>query len=272
MGSLTNTAETEVLDHVINNLAYSSPTAVYLGLCTADPTDAATGGSANEAADANAYARVAISFDASSSRVITQDADVNFPQASGGGWGDITHWAIFTSITYGAGDCLAHGAFVATKTINDQDQPSVASGVINVTFTADEWSDHIADEILDHLFDNASYTYVATYLALIITNPVTAGMTGSTITEPSGGSYARKQVLSSAWDAAVSGDPSYVDNTAEIPFVTATANWGTVIALAVVDASSNGNLLFFDNTMTDKAVNDGDTAKFAAGVLDIQLS
>ena len=62
MGSITNTCETEMLDHVLNQLNYASPTTVYLGLATADPTDAATGASANECANSNAYARTAISL------------------------------------------------------------------------------------------------------------------------------------------------------------------------------------------------------------------
>jgi hypothetical protein len=250
MGSLTNTAETEMLDHVLNQLAYASPTTVYLGLSTADPTDAATGASANECANANAYQRTAISFGVAASRVITQDADVNFPQASGGGWGTVTHWAIFTSQTYGAGDCLAHGAFTASKTINDQDQPSVASTEINVTFSAGEVSDYLANAWLNHLFDNSALAAtIDTYVALC-TATINDNDTGTTITEPGAGAYARELVNENTgaapdWDIAVSGDPSYVDNSDE---------------------------LFYDNAMTDKAVNDGDTAKIAAAALVVQMS
>lgn len=276
MGSLTNTAETEMLDHVLNNLAYSSPANIYLGLCTADPTDAATGASANEVANTNAYQRTAISFGAYSSRAVTQDADVDFPQASGGSWGTVTHWAIFTSQTYGAGDCLAHGAFNTSKTVNDGDTPSVASGEINVTFSAGEVSNYLAQKILDHLFNNTTYTYEATYIGLT-TATIADSDTGSTVTEVSGGSYARKQVNANGgavpdWDLAVSGDPSFVDNNDAITFVTATANWGTVTSFFVATASTAGNILFYDNDVTDKAVNNGDTAEFAAGDLDLQLS
>ncbi len=277
MGSLTDFAENEMLDHVINDLAFTSPAGVFLGLSTSDPTDAATGASANEAANSFGYARTAISFGVAATRAVDQDAIVTFPAASGGSWGTITHWAIFTSATYGAGDCLAHGAFGSSKLINDGDTPSVASGEIDVTFSANEISNFLALEILDHLFNNATYTYVATWVAMIITTPVTDGMTGSTITEPSGGAYARKQVnknggSSPTWDLAAGTTPTQIDNTHSVDFVTATASWGTIIAVALVDASSAGNLLMYDNTMTDKLVDDGDTAKFAVGVLDVELA
>lgn len=40
MGSLSDFAENELLDHLFN-AAYSPASAIYLGLCTADPTDPA---------------------------------------------------------------------------------------------------------------------------------------------------------------------------------------------------------------------------------------
>lgn len=275
MGSITDFLEAELLDHVFN-AAYTAPATVYLCLCTADPTDAATGASMNEVANSNGYARTAISFGAAASRVITQDADVDFPQASGGGWGTATHWAIASTNTYGAGDVLAHGAFGASKTINDGDTPTVASGEINVTFSAGEISDYLANELLDHAFDNAAYAAPDTYIALC-TATVADDDTGSTVTEPSGGAYARKQVnvnggASPTWDLATGTTPTEVDNTHEIAFSQATASWGTIVAVAIVDALTVGNLLCYDNDMTDKAVDNGDTAKFPVGDLDIQLT
>ncbi len=74
------------------------------------------------------------------------------------------------------------------------------------------------------------------------------------------------------WDLAVSGDPSYVDNNDDITFTTATADWGTIVAVAICDALTVGNLLVYDNAMTDQDVDNGDTAKFPAGDLDVQMS
>jgi len=274
MGSLTNKAETELLDHVAN-VAYSPVATVYLGLCTADPTDAATGGSANECADANAYERTAITFAAYASRAVAQTGAVTFPTASGT-WGACTHWAVFSSQTHGAGDCLAHGALDATKTPGNGDTPSVASAEVDVAYSAGEISNHLCEKLLELMFRNQAYAVPDTFIALCDV-VVADDDTGSTISEPAGGSYAREEVdvnggASPTWDVAASGDPSYVDNTHAVPFTTATAPWGTIVAMAVVDALTLGNLLFYDNDMTDKPVGDGDTAEFAIGELDLQMS
>lgn len=50
----------------------------------------------------------------------------------------------------------------------------------------------------------------------------------------------------SAFGPATGSAPSSVSNTAVITFPQATANWGTVIAFELRDASSSGNLLWWD--------------------------
>jgi hypothetical protein len=272
MGSLSDYAELELLDHVFN-AAYSSVATVYLCLCTADPTDAATGASMNECANSNGYARTAIAFGAAAARTITQNADVDFPQASGGGWGTVTHWAIADTNTYGSGNVLAHGQFGTSKTINDGNTPSVVSGEVYVDYTAGEISNSLCVDLLDLMFRNQAYAAPDTYVALCDT-VVADGDTGSTISEPSGGAYARVQVnvnggSSPTWDVAASG---LVDNTHAIDFPTATASWGTIVGVAIVSAASAGDLLFYDNDMADQAVGDGDDVSFPIGDLDIQMS
>lgn len=278
MGSFTDFLEDAFLDHVFNKTSYSPPATCYVALCTADPTDAATGASMSECANANAYARTAITFAAAASQRVTQSGAVTFPQASGGGWGTVTHWAICSTNTYGSGDVLAHGAFTASKLINDGNTPSIASGQIYVEFDATEISDYLANIWLDRAFRNQAFATPDTYCAAIITTPVTNSMTGSTITEPSGNGYARELIdenggSSPTWNLATGTTPSVVDNAADVDLGPASGgNWGTIIAVAICDAVSAGNLLMFDNTMTDQAVDDGDTMRFPAGDLDMQCS
>jgi len=274
MGSITDFLENELLDHVFN-ATYTAPTNLYLVLCTADPTDTATGAACSETANSGGYARTEITVGVAASRVVAQDAEVSFPQASGDWASPITHWCIADTATYGAGNILAHGQFAVEKSIVTGNTPKVASAEINVTFSAGEISDFLANELLDHVFNNAAYASPATYVALIITTPVTDSMTGSTITEPSGYDYARTQInvnggASPTWDIAASG---IVDNTQNIDIGPANGgNWGTIIAVAIVDAATAGNLLMYDNDMTDQPVDDGDTAQFAAGALDMQAA
>jgi len=272
MGSLSDYAELELLDHVCN-AAYSPVATVYVALCTADPTDAGTGASMSECADSGSYARTAITFAAAASRAVDQTGAVTFPEATGS-WGTVTHWAIVDASAHGTGNMLAHGQFASGKSIVSGNTPSIASGEIDVTFSAGEISDSLCIDLLDLMFRNQAYAAPDTYVALIITNPVTDGMTGSTITEPSGGSYAREQVTPNGgaapdWNNAAAG---LVDNNDDITFTTATANWGTIIAVAICSAVTAGDLLFYDNGMTDQAVDNGDTAKFPAGDLDITMS
>ena len=271
MGSLTDFSENELLDHVYN-AAYTAPTNIYLALATADPTDAATGASMNEVANANGYARTEITVGAATSRRVTQDADVTFPQATGS-WGTVSHWAIVDTSTYGSGNVLAHGAFNTAKSIENGNTPSVANGEVYVEISAGDVSDYLANNWLDLMFNNAAFAAPSTYVGLT-TATVLDTDDGSTITEVSGGSYARVQVdvnggVSPTWDLAASG---LVDNTHAIDFPTATASWGTVTSVVVCDASTAGNLLMYDNDMADQAVADGDTVSFPIGDLDATLT
>jgi len=131
--SFSNYLENEVLDHVMGVGAYSAPT-VYAALCTADPTEAGTGASMNEVADAGAYARVAVagSFGtAAADGSISNDAAITFTEATGS-WGTVTHFAIVDSGTHGAGNMLASGALSASKTISSGDIPRFAIGELQI--------------------------------------------------------------------------------------------------------------------------------------------
>ena len=102
MGSLSDFAELELLDHVLN-VAYVRKAVVYLALCTAEVVDADDGAAMDECTGTG-YARVAITFGAAASRKITQSGAVEFPTAGAGGWGTATHWAVMD------GDIAASGS------------------------------------------------------------------------------------------------------------------------------------------------------------------
>ena len=156
MGTLSDFAENAVVKHLTREAAYSPAATVYLALCTADPTDAATGASMSEVADSNNYSRTAITFGAASSRRVTQSGTVTFAQASGS-WGTVTHWAVVTSGTYGAGDVLASGALAVEKSVVNGNTPSVASGEVWVEITASTGlSNYAANGLLDRMFQLVS--------------------------------------------------------------------------------------------------------------------
>jgi hypothetical protein len=273
MGALSNYAKTALLDHVLN-AAYSHVATVYLALCTADPTAAGTGASCNECANANAYARKAITFAAASGRSIAQTGAVTFDQASGA-WGTVTHWAIIDSGTYGAGNMLAYGALTEQKVIVLNNTPSVATGQAVISFTAGELSSYLAVKLLDLMFRNTDYAKPETWIALA-TVAIADTDDGAAMTEVSGGSYARVQVninggSSPAWTTVTTGAAS---NGAAVAFTAASASWGVVTSVAIVDSTTEdgGNVLFYDNTMADQTVGTADTVSFATNQLQVSIT
>ena len=129
-------------------------------------------------------------------------------------------------------------------------------------------SDFAENEILDHLLSAATYTAPATlYLAVFTAAPTDAG--GGT--EVTGGSYARLAVTNDAtnFPAAVAGSKS---NGVALTMVTASANWGTIVAYALFDASSAGNMLGWADLTSSVIINNGDTLRFAAGALTYSLT
>lgn len=125
-----------------------------------------------------------------------------------------------------------------------------------------EFSDFLENKIIDHMLRNQAYTRPATvYVALFTTATNDAG--GGT--EVSGGAYARQDA---GLSAAAGGASS---NAADITFPQATADWGTVTHLALMDAISGGNMLMHSILDASKTINNGDTFKINLGDLDITV-
>ena len=127
------------------------------------------------------------------------------------------------------------------------------------------FSDYLEDKVLDHVFGGTAYTAPTTlYVALYTVAPTDTG--GGT--EVSGGGYVRKTAA-----FTVSGTrPTTASNSAAVEYPTATANYGTVVAVGIFDALSGGNLLAYANLDTSKVVSTGDVFRFNAGDLDITLA
>ena len=130
------------------------------------------------------------------------------------------------------------------------------------------FSNYLEVELLDHVFMKGDYTSPTNiFVALCTADPTDAG-TGSTITEPSGGAYARVSTAGTDWDAAAAGATA---NATAIEFTQATGSWGTVTHFALVDAASAGNMLGHGVLAASKTIDNGDTATFAIGELDVTL-
>jgi len=266
MGSISDYLENELLDHCFN-AAYSAPANVFLALSTADPLD--TGAGLAEPSG-GAYSRATITFGNAASRAVTQDAKVTFPQATAA-WGTITHYALFDAVS--GGNFLAHGTLNTSKVVANGNTPSVATSEVVVSFTAGEISDYLSNQLLDHCFNAAQYTFPDSTWIALATGDILDTDTGSSISECSGSNYARKRVYknggtSPAWNVASAGS---LDNAAAITFATPSGSWGTVTAIAVCDATTAGNLLFYENTVTDQTPDNGDTVQFAANAFKVSF-
>lgn len=101
----------------------------------------------------------------------------------------------------------------------------------------------------------------AWYIALFTSDPTDTGSAG---TEVSGGSYVR-----TAATFSVTGDTA--TNTAGIEFPAASASWGTVSHIGIMDASSGGNMLVHAALSAAKTISSGDVFRIPTGDLDITL-
>jgi hypothetical protein len=128
-------------------------------------------------------------------------------------------------------------------------------------------SDYLENKVLDHVLTATAYTQPATrYLALF--TAVTGLETNSPSTEVSTSStaYVRKAVT---FAAASSGTSA---TNATVTFDAATGNWGTITHVAVMDAESSGNVLFYGAVTTSKTIETGDTFQVSSGNLTVSLA
>jgi hypothetical protein len=164
MGSLSDYYEKKFLDHVFN-VAFTAPSTLYIFLSTADPLDDAS--AVAEPSGFN-YARETIAFNAAASRKVENSSLITFNQATGGSWGDITHWGIcdhLTNSTFGTNvSLLAHGAFLSQKTVSDGKQPTIAAQEVDIEISAGAVTNYLVHEMLDHLFGVGSFASPDTHL------------------------------------------------------------------------------------------------------------
>lgn len=127
MAEMSNYLENALVNAVLRNTSFTSPTTTYLALYTSDPTDADTGTEIS----GGSYQRQPITFGAPSNGVSTNSSAIEFPQATAN-WGTITHVGIRDAVT--SGNLLFHTPLDASKVINNGDIFKITSGNLSVTF------------------------------------------------------------------------------------------------------------------------------------------
>lgn len=129
-------------------------------------------------------------------------------------------------------------------------------------------ADYLENSVINWLRGTAMPAAPATlYVALFTVAPTDLAGSG---TEVSGGAYARTGVTLAAPPASSAG-AAVVSNTTQVAFATATAAWGTVVAAALMDAATAGNMLASGALTTALAVGSGQRLVFDVGQLSFSL-
>ena len=124
-------------------------------------------------------------------------------------------------------------------------------------------SNYLENALINVTLRATTYTAPTTvYVGLYTSDPTDAGSG----TEVTGGSYVRKAATFAAPSNGVS------TTSADITFDQATASWGTIGWIGILDASTTGNLLYHTPLDTSKTIDTGDIFKIAAGSLTVTLA
>jgi hypothetical protein len=126
MAEISNYLENAIINATLRNTSYSSPSTVYIGLYTSNPTDANTGTEVS----GGSYARKSVTFAAPSDGVAASNSDVIFDTATAN-WGTITHIGILDALT--SGNLLYHTQLDTSKVIDTNDIFRINSGALTVT-------------------------------------------------------------------------------------------------------------------------------------------
>ena len=136
-------------------------------------------------------------------------------------------------------------------------------------------SNYLEDKVLDHTLGEGARNFTspaALYVALFSgTTTTLANLEAGTLTDEissSGTAYGRQAINFSA----ASGGTAASNGT--VTWSTATANWGVVTALAIVDGNTvgAGNVLFYGNLSVAKQIDLGDTFQIASTNLTVSLA
>ena len=127
---LSTYAQQMILGALFREGAFTVPEAWYVGLHTANP-----GLTGTSEVSGNAYARVAVAFDAveangSAGWKVKNTASVLFAKATPAGWGEVTHFSVWDALT--SGNCLSTGKLTTALTVTANMKPEFEAGAFYI--------------------------------------------------------------------------------------------------------------------------------------------
>ena len=119
-------------------------------------------------------------------------------------------------------------------------------------------SQFLISKDLNQFWNATAYSYPGTLYFALWTATLTAASTGSTAGEASYTGYARVAVTANTTNFPASSSGSNIQNATAITFASNAGSLQTMTFVAVLDASTTGNLLYW-GSITSTAINPGDT-------------
>jgi hypothetical protein len=139
MSKFSNYTENNIVQTTLRGAAFPVPAGVYVGLFTADPTDANVTANEVQTAAWPAYARrdaadgaaISTGWTASADGVSSNAKNITFAANNGAGSVTVTHIGLYDAAT--GGNLLYHAALTSSKTLLVGDVLSFGIGSITVT-------------------------------------------------------------------------------------------------------------------------------------------
>ncbi len=273
MSQLTNLGENLLADF-IRGQGISLASSFQLGLLTAvsdsSYTEAAWTGYARQTVARSLLAWSGTQFAGSTlastgtSHQTSNNAAIDFGTVGAGGSATVTHVGLFTD-----GELFAYANTPddSPLVVSDGDPVSLAAGSVVWTLgLTGGLSDYFSNKLIDLVWRMQSFVMPASMHQCLLTSAPTNAGGG---TEVSGGGYLRLAIPSTmaSWSGtqgpgsttASTGTGGSISNNNALIYPARTADWGTVVAQAMRDASTGGNFLFWSSLDVPKTANAGGT-------------
>jgi hypothetical protein len=253
MGQLTDVVKNSLLNHLYGNSAYTPPSNFYIGLFNGQPSSGGT------EVSYTGYIRQEVTFGTPSNRSIKNNNQMVFPESDG--VATATYAGIYSAST--GGTLIGESLLTSQLNIVSGNEPVIPidaiSITINTTAVGAGMTDYTANSLLALLFNNTAFTAPDMYFS---SSSTVISDSGTGFTEQTGTGYAR--TLFSSFSIATAKE---ITNTTDITLYTPTANdQDIIVAMAVFDASTGGNMLMFDNdNVVDQTPVSGDIIKIKSG-------
>jgi hypothetical protein len=192
---------------------------------------------------------------------------------------NVGDWLVYDQAGLDVAPIAAASSVAASLTVRKPLAASVhGSSAVGLGLTAGglvagSFSDYTENKILDWKFGGVAYTPPATYYAAAFTVAPTDAGGGTEVSTSVWTNYARVAVTKNQTNFPASSGGS-VANGVAIDFGTAavTGTPPVVVAVALFDASSAGNMTDWADLTTSKTINNGDPVSIAIGALVITLT